>query len=901
MVRRIRHRTLRGTANRFDGRLDYELPAPWDVNNITDYTTNADLLATLGDSATSIPLKILNQGSPGQGRNDDDDGNPYDVLFWEIDSTEILGFEQEVYTFREPAVGTGSVTENIPLSPTGPFKSAVIILEDYESVPVRQGVATGRPIAETSGDDFIVYSSSGNDILFGLEGADNLFSGGGADLVNGGSGTDRIVGNSGDDQLYGEAEEDDLHGLDGKDQLYGGSGNDELFGGNEDDLIYAGSGDDVLNGDSGIDTLIGGSGNDIYEISSDALDIITELPGEGIDTVETGLNYTLPNNIERLVLTGANALIGIGNGQDNVIEEKQPFTSGILPIVNNIISAGDGNDSVDAGDGNDAIDGGAGNDILFGGRKTDILTGGAGADQFLFKSYSGLYFATNDSDGLDVITDFNLAQGDRLVIAQGDFLSQNDPIGLLPVGSLDATRFHQGSSALLISHRFIYNAATGALFYDRDGSANVYAQAQIATLPTGLVLNSSAIEVIGGFSIPPVTPGAIPPVAGVVFTGTPNTDRLFGNEGSDTLNLLAGDDIGSGQEGNDTLNGGDGKDFLEGGSGDDQILGEAGSDRLLGEAGTDNLNGGSENDTLYGGIGNDVLVGGAGEDRFNFYNPAIDGTDQIADFNVAQDKIGIYVGNSIDSVYLDAGLTPNAVITGEQFRIGANAGDSNDRLIYNSATGALLFDVDGNGTAAQVQIATLSVGLALTNSNLFAFDDSNSTAPESGTATNDSLEGGSSNDTLNGLAGNDILNGGEGSDRLVGGAGNDVLNGGAAKDILLGSTGNDRLRGGGGNDRLEGGNGKDRLFGGLGNDKLFGGKGRDIFALEKGAGRDRIEDFQNGLDRLGLSPGLRFRKLAIQQKGQNTLIRFGKDPLALLIDVQADQITKTDFVPVQLV
>ena len=59
---------------------------------------------------------------------------------------------------------------------------------------------------------------------------------------------------------------------------------------------------------------------------------------------------------------------------------------------------------------NDVIDGGAGNDTIYGGVGTDYLTGGRGADTFVIGARSQY----------DIITDFNAAEGDRIVFDFGD-------------------------------------------------------------------------------------------------------------------------------------------------------------------------------------------------------------------------------------------------------------------------------------------------------------------------------------------------------------------------------------------------------------------------------------------------------------------------------------------------
>ena len=143
----------------------------------------------------------------------------------------------------------------------------------------------------------------------------------------------------------------------------------------------------------------------------------------------------------------------------------------------------------------------------------------------------------------------------------------------------------------------------------------------------------------------------------------------------------------------------------------------------------------------------------------------------------------------------------------------------------------------------------------------------------------DDLQGTDGDDRLFGGDGNDDIKGGSGNDYIVGNAGGDKLFGEAGADRIFGRDGNDRMFGGGGNDYMKGGSGDDTLSGDGGFDTLFGEGGADTFLFKGNWRRDKVADFENGVDRLGLSSqGLSgFSDLTIVQDGTTVIVSITGD------------------------
>ncbi len=144
---------------------------------------------------------------------------------------------------------------------------------------------------------------------------------------------------------------------------------------------------------------------------------------------------------------------------------------------------------------------------------------------------------------------------------------------------------------------------------------------------------------------------------------------------------------------------------------------------------------------------------------------------------------------------------------------------------------------------------------------------------------NDNIFGGENNDIISGNRGKDLLTGNSGNDILFGGKDDDTLTGNRGQDMLFGNLGNDILFGGKDSDFLDGGEGNDILSGDMGQDFLTGGPGNDIFVLSTATAAadfstaDRILDFESGLDRIQLTPGLTFADLSLEAMELGTAIR----------------------------
>ena len=538
----------------------------------------------------------------------------------------------------------------------------------------------------------------GNDLLTGIEGVtgsnfNDTLIGGGTDgsFLDGGKGNDTLMGGDGFETT-----------------LIGGDGNDTLIIGNGFyNTLDGGNGNDSLVGSAnGNDTLIGGLGSDILKGGESYL-------GDDIDWV----NYF--NAVSSVTVNLATGTASGGDGND--------ILSGIEAIQgsnhNDILIGDASNNFLNGADGNDTLVGGDGSDTLTGGWGDDVLTGGSGKG-FDWADY------TNTFSGVTV----NLAAG----TASGE--SGNDTLsGIEGVTGGDGSDTLTGdANKNTLDGGWSDDWLAGGLGDDILIGDKGFDWASYSEAASAVTANLAIGAASGG-------------------AGNDILQDIENVQGSKYNDILTGNDFANSLEGgggNDTLDGGTNADNLAGGSGNDSYMVDdvgdivteklnAGNDKvsssvgytlpanvenltligassingtgnglnniITGNAAANLLRGGAGNDMLDGKAGNDVLFGGAGNDIFKF--TTIGNVDKINDYNVVNDTIQLENG-------VFAALTTTGTLAADQFNIGTQALDANDYVVYNNTTGALLYDADGSGATAAIQIATIGVGLGMTNTDI---------------------------------------------------------------------------------------------------------------------------------------------------------------------------------------
>lgn len=579
-------------------------------------------------------------------------------------------------------------------------------------------------------------------VITGTEGPDSLI---------GTSGDDRLAGLAGDDQLIGSAGNDQLDGGAGVDQSAGGPGNDtylidepgdvvtELSNEGVDtvqtnvtraleaqveNLTLAGTADlngtgneldNTLTGNSGANVLSGGTGNDTYVVG--AGDTVTELVGEGTDTVQTGISVTLGANVENLTLTGNAPLIGIGNNLDNVLKADGLFST---------LVGGDGNDTYVIGlNGDDDIlvetaTGGIdtviashdyrlpayienltlvdpripdfsifslvpyvfseqsltghGNDLgntLIGGRANNVLDGGLGADTLIGDKGDDTYVVDNIAD--IVIEQMNEGT-DTIQSSKTYTLSANvENLTLSGTSSINGTgnalnNYMQGNDAPNVLEGGVGNdglqglAGADTYLFGRGAGQDIVLDSslngEIDTIQFDSTVITDEVDVYrNGFNLELLIRGTTDELTLVSFFGSSEYGekqvRFADGTAWNSAELSSRAVIGT---------------TITGTFESETISGTDGHDLLIGSAGNDVLTGGRGKDTLYGDvtfqpfsgnqvIGDDTLQGGAGDDTLTDFRGTnlFDGGsgDDTLILGTGVDRVLFGRGSGVDQVALD--------------------------------------------------------------------------------------------------------------------------------------------------------------------------------------------------------------------------------------------------------
>lgn len=709
--------------------------------------------------------------------------------------------------------------------------------------------------------DNAIIGNVTNNILDGAAGADMMVGGAGDDTYIVDNAADVVVENlnEGVDIVLSSVS----HGLLTNVENLTLTGTDDINGtGNElDNALIGNSGNNRIDGGLGADAMAGGAGNDTYVVD-DAGDIVIESVNAGVDTVESGITYTLTDSVENLVLIGTADIDGSGNELDNT-------------LVGN-----DGNNRLFGDPGNDILLADGGNDLLDGGDGADTMVGGADDDTYVVDNLGDL-----------VIEHFN-AGVDSVESGISYALAANvENLILAGVDAIDGTGNELDNVITGSTANNILDGAAGADVMAGGAGDDTYivdnaADVVVENLDEGTDIVFSSVSYGLSANTENLT---LTDTAGINGTGNELNNLLVGNDAANTLTGLDGNDTLIANAGNDLLDGGLGADTMAGGAGADFYLvdnaldvvveylnegidtilslisyklsanvenltlagtadingtGNEMDNVLIGNSGSNLLNGLDGNDFLDGGPGADVMAGGIGDDTY-----VIDhvgdlvmeaGGKEHDDKHDSKRDGGEHEDDDMNCAwpeYLSGGI--DTVLSSINYVLGSNV----ENLVLNGSEA-----VNGTGN----KLDNILVGNAAANV----------------------LKGKGGDDTLIGNGGADILVGGEGDDTYyvddmqsllveerkegvdtvvssvsyvlkdnfenltLTGALSTCATGNALDNVLIGNEGNNILSGGEGDDRLDGG---------CGIDTLLGGSGDDVYVVDN-IGDIVIENRKDGMD-----------------------------------------------------
>ncbi|HYI48164.1 MAG TPA: calcium-binding protein [Allosphingosinicella sp.] len=542
----------------------------------------------------------------------------------------------------------------------------------------------------------LLDASDGNGIV-GNDGANLVTVTAGADSVSGGGGEDRlfvdyrlatgaVTGNSTSNvaeaggggrlvTINGGFEDFTIWTGSGADTITTGDGDDDIRTGEGAGTVTAGEGANIIIGGSGADTITAGGGGNFVD-AGDGTNTVTT--GGGVDEILSGLGadtIVAGAGADRITVTGGSDTVDAGADSDLLIVDYSAATTNVTGGVTggNLGSGYTGHladaaaatlDFVEAerfwittGTGDDIINTGAADDRISTGDGNDFLAGGLGNDIMTGGAGNDLYRV---EDAGDVVLESVGGGSDRVLSSVSYTLTAGAEVELM------TTDWHIGTDAINLTGNELANTIFGNAGDNLlDGGGGVDAM-------IGWAGNDSFFVDNAGDRI--------------VETAGEGSDRVFA---SVSYTLTAGSEV-------ELMT----TDFHAGTAAID-LTGNALANTIFGNAGANVLDGKG---------GNDSLVGLSGADTFAFTTALGTGNvDLVFDFAAGTDKIALD-----DAVF--TGLTPGSLPAGA-FVTGTAAGDADDRIIYNGATGQLYFDADGNGAGAAVLFATLQGAPVLTASD----------------------------------------------------------------------------------------------------------------------------------------------------------------------------------------